>query len=88
MLHIAPSLVSDLDRAGDGSVNESRITAIKEGWAWAQREWLKATNDTGSGNPSKASVEKGKKLLKELSEKLASFYIELSKADITDLYKR
>jgi creatinine amidohydrolase len=88
MLHVAPSLVSNLDRAGDGSVNESRITAINEGWAWAQREWLKATNDTGSGNPSKASAEKGKKLLNELSKKLAGFYTELSKADITDLYKR
>ena len=52
------------------------------------RDWLKATNDTGSGNPSKSSAEKGKRLLDELSQKLASFYVELAQADVTDLYQK
>ena len=88
MMHIAPDLVGDLELAGDGSTNPSKISAIREGWAWAQRDWLKATNDTGSGNPSKSSAEKGKRLLDELSQKLASFYVELAQADITDLYQK
>ena len=88
MMHIAPELVGDLQTTGDGSINPSRIAAIRDGWAWAQRDWLKATNDTGSGDPSMASAEKGEKLLNELSDKLASFYVDLANADINDLYQK
>ena len=88
MMHIAPELVGDLQTTGDGSTNPSRIAAIRDGWAWAQRDWLKATNDTGSGDPSMASAEKGEKLLNELSDKLASFYVDLANADINDLYQK
>ncbi len=87
MLQIAPELVAGLEEAGDGSTNRSRIKAIREGWAWAQRDWLKATNDTGSGDPSKATAYKGKKLIETLSKKLAAFYIELAESDLSDLYE-
>ncbi|MDB4720396.1 creatininase family protein [Verrucomicrobiales bacterium] len=87
MMHIAPNLVTGLEEAGDGSTNQSRIKAIREGWAWAQRDWLKATNDTGSGDPSKATADKGKELIETLSEKLAAFYIELAESDLSDLYE-
>ena len=86
-MRIAPHLVADLEEAGNGSINRSRIKAIREGWAWAQRDWLKATNDTGSGDPSKATADKGKALIKTLSEKLATFYIELAESDLSDLYE-
>lgn len=87
MMHIAPEFVTGLDRAGDGSTNPARITAIREGWAWAQRDWLKATNDTGSGDPSKATPDKGKRLLEALASRLASFYVELAAANPSDLYE-
>ncbi|MEE2809036.1 MAG: creatininase family protein [Verrucomicrobiota bacterium] len=87
MMQIAPDLVDDLERAGDGSTNQSRIKAIREGWAWAQRDWLKATNDTGSGDPAKATANKGKELIDALSKKLASFYIELAQSDLSDMYE-
>ena len=41
MMHIAPELVLPLSEAGDGSTNPVRLSAIREGWAWAQREWSK-----------------------------------------------
>ena len=87
MLQIAPDLVDDLGVAGDGSTNQSRIKAIREGWAWAQRDWLKATNDTGSGDPAKATASKGKELIDALSKKLASFYVELAQSDLSNLYE-
>ena len=87
MLQIAPDLVDDLGVAGDGSTNQSRIKAIREGWAWAQRDWLKATNDTGSGDPAKATARKGKELIDALSKKLASFYVELAQSDLSNLYE-
>ena len=86
MMHLAPDLVAPLESAGDGSTTPHRIDAIREGWAWAQREWSKATNDTGSGNPALATAEKGERLLSAVMEKLAGFYVDLANADIGDLY--
>jgi creatinine amidohydrolase len=87
MMHVAPDLVLPIDRAGDGSTNPSRIRAFREGWAWSQRDWLKATNDTGSGNPAHASAEKGERLLDELAGKLAGFFVELAESDPGNLYE-
>jgi len=87
MMHIAPHLVMPLEGAGDGSTNASRIRAFREGWAWSQRDWLKATNDTGSGNPERASASKGQRLLAELTEKLAGFFVELAASDPGNLYE-
>ncbi len=87
MMHIAPHLVMPLDQAGDGSTNDSRIRAFREGWAWSQRDWLKATNDTGSGNPAQATAAKGECLLDALIEKLAGFFLELAESDPGNLYE-
>ncbi|MED5584762.1 MAG: creatininase family protein [Verrucomicrobiota bacterium] len=87
MMHIAPHLVLPLDQAGDGSTNAPRIRAFREGWAWSQRDWLKATNDTGSGNPARATVEKGEQLLDALTGKLAEFFVELAASDPGNLYE-
>ena len=86
MMHIAPELVLPLTEAGDGSTNPIKLEAVREGWAWAQRGWSKATNDTGSGNPALATKEKGERLLAALAEKLAGFYVELAACDPGDLY--
>jgi len=45
MLHIAPELVLPLREAGSGTVHPFRLKALREGWAWTEREWLKATDD-------------------------------------------
>ena len=87
MMHVAPELVMPLDQAGDGSTNASRISAMREGWAWSQRDWLKATNDTGSGNPAAATAAKGERLLGDLTVKLAGFLVELAEADPDNLYE-
>jgi creatinine amidohydrolase len=88
MMHIAPHLVLPLSEAGDGHANPFRLQAMKQGWVWAQREWSKASNDTGVGNPQHASAEKGRLYLEATCRQIASFLVELSHADITDLYER
>ncbi|MEM9478976.1 MAG: creatininase family protein [Verrucomicrobiota bacterium] len=88
MLHVAPDLVAPLAEAGEGKANPPRLDAMKEGWAWAQSEWLKATNDTGRGDPSKASAEKGAKFFDALAKKIAGYLIDLAAADPDDLYER
>jgi creatinine amidohydrolase len=88
MMHIAPHLVLPLSEAGEGKSHAFRLQAMKEGWVWAQREWSKATDDTGVGNPAHASAEKGQRYLDACCRQIASFLVELAKADIQDLYER
>lgn len=88
MQFIAPHLVRPLAEAGDGKSNSFRLKAMKEGWVWAQREWSKATNDTGVGNPALATPEKGRIYLEAVTQNIAGFFVELAAADIHDLYER
>ena len=73
---------------GPGTDNRWKLKAINEKWAWAQRDWLKATNDTGSGDPQHSTAEKGKRYLEALGAKIGSYLIELAKVDISELYER
>jgi creatinine amidohydrolase len=88
MLHLAPELVLPLDQAGEGKANSFRLQALREGWVWAQRSWTEVSEDTGIGNPSKASEAKGRRFFKDLSIKLADFLIALAKTDNSDLYQK
>ncbi|WP_026462111.1 creatininase family protein [Adhaeribacter aquaticus] len=87
MLHIAPHLVLPLSEAGDGSTNKNKLKAIQEGWAWTPRQWTKATNDTGAGNPYKATAEKGAKHLGDTITKIASFLTDVAQTDTANLYE-
>ena len=88
ILHLHPHLVLPKSEWGPGTDNAWKLKAIREKWAWAQRDWLKATNDTGSGDPQHSSADKGKRYLEALGAKIATYFIELAKADITELYEK
>jgi creatinine amidohydrolase len=81
-----PDLVLPLSEAGDGSHKKYKFTAIKEGWAWAPREWTKVTNDTGIGNPAKSTPEKGKAYIDETVAKIGNYLIELGNCKFGDWY--
>ncbi|MFO7846945.1 MAG: hypothetical protein R6V27_10310, partial [Balneolaceae bacterium] len=59
----------------------------RESWAWAERKWSHVTEDTGVGDPSKSSNEKGERYFNDLTDKLAAFYVELCNSDLEDLYE-
>ena len=86
MMHLVPEAVLPLSEAGDGHERRFRIGALREGWAWAPRDWKQITADTGVGNPKASSAEKGQKYLEIVIEKLSQFFIELAKADTGKLY--
>lgn len=86
IMHVAPHLVRPLSEAGDGAAKKFRFTAIREGWAWAERKWLRVTKDTGVGDPRKATAEKGARYSKAVIEKVAQYFYEVAKADRSDLY--
>lgn len=86
IMHLRPGLVRPLSEAGDGAAKSFRMKGIQEGWAWAERTWLKVTKDTGVGDPRKASAEKGERFFKDVTEKVAQFFREVAEADRDDLY--
>jgi creatinine amidohydrolase len=87
LLHLHPDLVLPLEEAGEGHSKKSKVTAMREGWAWAERKWTQISTDTGVGNPKKATAEKGERFFQDLTQKLSQFFVELSDADLTDLYE-
>lgn len=85
MLYFRPELVH-MDLAGDGSVREPVLTAMKEGWGWVARPWDRFTKDSSFGNPAQASAEKGAAYVEAVVEKLAGLLVEMSAARVDDLY--
>ena len=87
MLHVALELVRPLSEAGPGRARRFKVAGLREGWAWAPRQWRQVTNDTGVGNPAAATAEKGRTYVEAVSEKIAGFLVELARADRADMYE-
>ena len=87
MLYFRPDLVLEKEFWGKGKAKKFRIKAFSEGWAWAERRWSQISEDTGVGDPSKASKEKGERLFKDITIKMADLLYELCEADINDMYE-
>jgi creatinine amidohydrolase len=87
MLHLAPGLVRPLEEAGPGRARAWRLRALREGWAWAPRRWTQVTDDTGTGDPSRATAAKGAAFVDAVAERLAGLFVELAAADPDDLYE-
>jgi creatinine amidohydrolase len=87
MLKIAPNLVLPIEQAGSGNEKKFKIKGLKEGWVTAQRQWTKISEDTGVGNPSLATKEKGEIFLNIVIQKIADFFEELHNSDINNMYK-
>ena len=88
MLHLAPDLVRPLEEAGPGRARASRLTGVREGWAWAPRRWTQVTDDTGIGDPSRSSAKKGEAYVNAASDRIAGFLVELAALDLDDLYEK
>jgi creatinine amidohydrolase len=86
MLYISPDMVLPISEAGKGEAKKFRIKALNEKWAWAERKWSEVTSDTGIGDPSLASAEKGKRCFSEVTEKLAGLIADLCKTDNNNMY--
>jgi len=87
LMFLVPELVLPLNKAGKGIEKKIKIKAFREGWAWVERKWPKVTEDTGIGNPAKATAQKGERYFNDLTQKIGELMIELAKADIDDLYE-
>jgi creatinine amidohydrolase len=87
MMHVAPDLVRPLNEAGSGAAKRPRPKGMREGWAWAPRAWTRVTADTGIGDPSRATAEKGAKYVEAVVGRMAEFLVELASTDPKDIYE-
>ncbi|WP_194777394.1 creatininase family protein [Pararhodonellum marinum] len=87
IMYLHPHLVLPLKEAGEGKEKKSTIPGLREKWAWAERRWSQVTEDTGIGNPKKASAEKGKKYFEAVSQKVSQLMVDLCKANLGRLYE-
>lgn len=86
MQHVAPALVLPLSEAGDGRQRRPSVTALREGWVWAPRPWTRISRDTGTGNPARATPEKGARFLEAVASRIAGFLVELAAVRTDELY--
>ncbi|MCU0404511.1 MAG: creatininase family protein [Chitinophagaceae bacterium] len=87
MMYLEPHLVLSLQEAGAGHERKNRIQGVREGWAWMERKWSQVTEDTGIGNPYKATPEKGERYFKAVTEKISGLLVDLASANRNDLYE-
>ncbi|HMI47296.1 MAG TPA: creatininase family protein [Gemmatimonadaceae bacterium] len=87
MMALEPDLVLPLAEAGPGKARRFRIPGLRDGWAWAPRQWTKVTDDTGTGNPKASTAAKGEKFLTAVTKRIGGFLVDLAKADLKDLYE-
>ena len=85
--HLFPNLVLPLKEAGIGAEKKSKISGVREKWAWSERKWSQVSEDTGIGNPKKASALKGSKYFSAVTDKVADLMLEICKSDPLDLYE-
>ncbi len=81
MMHYRPELVN-LSVAGDGKHKPFNIPSLRNGVAWVPRNWALVSEDTGIGDPRKATSEKGKEYADAVTDKLADLFIELMNEDM------
>ncbi len=79
MLHLTPDLVA-MDQAGPGAMNEIDLKTTRQPGVWTPRPWSKVHPDTGAGDPSKATAEKGKRCFEAMSGKVSELLVEVSGA--------
>ena len=71
---------------GTGQARPSRFEAIRNGWVSITRPWHLLTSDTGVGDPSQGSAEKGRKLMDLVAERLGDFLYDLAKSPMDESF--
>jgi creatinine amidohydrolase len=87
MLEIQPNLVMPLSEAGDGFTKKWKFKGAQEGWVTVQRDWTQVTKDTGAGNPYESTVEKGRRYLEVVVDKVADFFVDLAETPREGFYE-
>ncbi len=87
MLHMRPDLVLPKEQWGKGKSRVPKLESFASGLAWTERRWPDVTDDTGIGNPERATREKGEAFFTHVTHALAKLFIDLSRQDVSDFYR-
>jgi creatinine amidohydrolase len=79
LLHLCPELV-ELSQAGTGERKPFEIQGLAQPGVWTPRPWSKTHPDTGSGDPSRATAQKGERYFNSVTNALAELFINLANA--------
>lgn len=80
MMYYHPELVR-LEEAGTGKGGKFANSVLNSGRVWMPRNWLKVSNDTGIGDPRKASAENGKRFANDIANEYAKFFHDFIKSE-------
>jgi len=80
-----PKLVHP-ELADKGTAKPTRFEAINRGWVSITRPWHLVSTNTGLGDPSAATAEKGQRLMDILVERLSSFLVQLATAPMDEAF--
>lgn len=86
MLYLNADMVLPLSEAGKGKSKKFSVEGLNEKWAWAERRWTKVTEDTGIGDPSLASAEKGEIFFREMVGKISKLIYDLAKMNQDEIF--
>lgn len=72
--------------ADEGKVAQTRFEAVNQGWVSITRPWHLLTTNAGVTDPRAASAEKGRRMMEVLVERLSTFLVELSEAELDERF--
>lgn len=72
--------------ADEGAMAATRFEAVNRGWVSITRPWHLLTTNSGAGNPHQATAEKGERFMALLVERLSTFLVELSAANVDERF--
>jgi creatinine amidohydrolase len=72
--------------ADNGAARPTRFEAINKGWVSITRPWHLVSANTGLGDPSRATAEKGRRLMAALVERLGDFLVQLAAAPLDERF--
>lgn len=81
LMHYHPELVR-LELAGAGKGTGFQITGFNDKTAWTPRIWNRTTADTGVGDPSASTPEKGARYAAAVVERIAKLLTDWGKNDL------
>ena len=72
--------------ADKGTARPTKFDAINRGWVSITRPWHLVSVNTGLGDPSAATAEKGQRLMDALTERLSTFLVQLAAAPMDEQF--
>jgi len=75
-----------MEQAGPGTMRPTRFDAVNKGWVNITRPWHLLTDDTGAGDPSAATPEKGRRLMDVITQRLGTFLVDLAAAPMDEKF--